>query len=419
MHPRRLILIVFLIVGLSFPLASMIDLRSGGATDYDIDLGLIQKDIAEVKERALTPPIEVPLASRFVYRVYQRAMLSGAPDDLQAAESAINRAIGEVGPLVELYLLRANLHSRLHRLEKVESDVAALERFAGDAQVIALTAGLAFQRGRYEEARKGYLLALQKNPTWDNFARLAYWESKFGDLEISHKLYAQAENELSAKEMRSYAWVELERGLLELYRGNQQNAARHYDQAEKAYSGYWLADERKAELLGSERKFDEAIALYKKAITRAPRPEFQQALGDLFLFIGKPAQAKPWHDAALAGYLASAARREVHYYHHLAGFYADARQDGAEAVKWARKDIELRDNFMTQDALAWALYRDGQFPAALEVIKKTLVSGVKDPHVLFHAAMIHMAAGQIGEGKRLLQTVSQMNPGYENFHVHR
>ena len=125
------------------------------------------------------------------------------------------------------------------------------------------------------------------------------------------------------------------------------------------------------------------------------------------------------HDAALAGYLASAARREVHYYHHLAGFYADARQDGAEAVKWARKDIELRDNFMTQDALAWALYRDGQFPAALEVIKKTLVSGVKDPHVLFHAAMIHMAAGQIGEGKRLLQTVSQMNPGYENFHVHR
>src|SRR5215470_7719259 len=135
---RRLILIFVVIVGLSFPLVSMIDRRSGGATDYDVELGRIQKDIAELKVRALTPPIDVPLASRFVYRIYQRAILSGAPDDLQAAESAIDRAIGEIGPLVELYLLKANLYSRLHRLDKVESDIAALERFASDAQVIAL-----------------------------------------------------------------------------------------------------------------------------------------------------------------------------------------------------------------------------------------------------------------------------------------
>jgi tetratricopeptide (TPR) repeat protein len=419
MRLRRFILPTVLLIGLSFPLVSLIDRRSGGATDYDVDLGLVQKDIAEAKDRALTPPIEVPLASRFVFRIYQRAILSGAADDFQTAETAINQAIDQIGPLVDLYLLKANLNFRLHRMEKAESDVAALKHFAGDAQVIALNAGLAFQRGRYGEARKGYLRAIEKNPSWDNFARLAYWESKFGDPEIADKLYAQAENELSAKEMRSYAWVELERGLLDLYRGNHQNAARHYDQAGKAYSGYWLADEHKAELLGAERKFDEAIALYKKVIARAPRPEFQQALGDLFLFMGKPAQARPWHDAALAGYLHSAARGEVHYYHHLAGFYADARQDGAEGVNWARKDIALRDNFMTQDALAWALYRDGQFPAAFEVIKKTLDSGVKDPHVFFHAAMIHVAAGQIGEGKRLLQTLSQMNPGYESFHVHR
>jgi tetratricopeptide (TPR) repeat protein len=419
MRLRRLILTTVLIIGLSFPLVSMIDRRSGGATDYDVELGRIQKDIAEVKERALTPPIDVPLASRFVYRVYQRAILSGGPADLQAAEGAIDRAIGEIGPLVELYLLKANLDFRLHRMEKAESDVVALKRFAADAQVIALTAGLAFQRGAYGEARKGYLVALEKNPTWDNFARLAYWESKFGDIEIADKLYAQAQNELSAKEMRSYAWVELERGLLEFNRGRYQKAAAHYDQADKAYSGYWLADEHRAELLGAERKFDRAIALYKKVIARAPRPEFQQALGDLFVFMGKPDQAKPWHDAALAGYLESTARGEVHYYHHLAGFYADSRQDGAEALKWARKDIELRQNFLTQDGLAWALYRNGQFAAAIETIEKALASGVKDSHLFFHAAMIHLAAGRTGEGKRLLQAVSEMNPGYENFHVHR
>ena len=135
--------------------------------------------------------------------------------------------------------------------------------------------------------------------------------------------------------------------------------------------------------------------------------------------MGKPDQAKPWHDAALAGYLESTARGEVHYYHHLAGFYADARQDGAEAVKWARKDAELRPNFLTQDGLAWALYRNGQFAAARATAEKTLSSGVKDPHLFFHAGMIYLADGRTGEGKRFLQTVAEINPGYENFHVHR
>jgi TPR repeat protein len=135
--------------------------------------------------------------------------------------------------------------------------------------------------------------------------------------------------------------------------------------------------------------------------------------------MGKENEAKPWHEQALAAYLESAGRGEVQYYHHLAGFYADVRQDGVEAVKWARKDAELRPNFITQDGLAWALYRNGQFPAALDAMEKTLSSGVKDPHLFFHAAMIYLAAGRTGEGKRFLQTVAGINPGYENFHVHR
>ncbi len=412
-------LIAVTVIGLSFPLVSMIDRKSGSPTAYETELSRIQKDISDLKDGALSAPLEVAKATRFAYRVYQRAILSGNPADLQAAESAIDRAIGEIGPLADLYLLKANLDFRLHRLEKADRDINALSRFAGNAQIVALKAGIAFQQGGYQEAKKGYQSAIEKNPTWDNLARLAYWESKFGDPDLADGLYRQAEEEISAKEMRSYAWVELERGLLEFNRGRYEKAMAHYRQADKAYSGYWLVEEHIAELLAAQRKFDEAAALYKKVVARAPRPEFQQALGDLFLFMGKEDLAKPWHEQALAAYLESAGRGEVQYYHHLAGFYADVRQDGAEAVKWARKDAELRPNFITQDGLAWALYRNGQFPAALDAMEKTLSSGVKDSHLFFHAAMIHLAAGRTGEGKRLLKTVAEINPGYENFHVHR
>jgi hypothetical protein len=46
---------------------------------------------------------------------------------------------------------------------------------------------------------------------------------------------------------------------------------------------------------------------------------------------------------------ASARRDEVHYYHHLADLYADARKNGGNAVKWAHQDIVLRENFATQN----------------------------------------------------------------------
>jgi tetratricopeptide (TPR) repeat protein len=402
---------------LSFPLASLSHRRPDRPTDYEIELARIRNDIAQLKDGA--PQVDIDKALKWLHRMYHQAQLTGSSADLQAAEDAIDRALGEMGPLAGLHLLKANLDFKLHRLKQADQGIAALSRFAGDARILIIKAGVDFQRGRYEAARMGYLSAVEKNPSWDNLARLAYWQGKFGAPDLADALYRQAVEEISAKEMRAYAWVELQRGLLDLNRGRYDDAMGHYRRAGKAYSGYWLVDEHIAELLGATGKFDAAAALYESVVARAPLPELQQRLGDLYVFMGKPAQARPWHDKALAGYLDSAGRGEVNYYHHLAGFYADVRGDGAEAVKWAEKDIALRPNFATQDALAWALYRAGRFGEALDEVTKALSSGVKDAHLFFHAAMIHLAAGKIDEGKRLLKRAGEINPGYENFHAHR
>ena len=389
---------------------------AGAPTDYETELASVRGNAATLEGRARGDP---EAAARVPRQRYQLALLTGRPADLAEAGAAIDGAIRDLGPLADLYLLKASLDLRLHRVDAADRALADLQRFAGNAQVVAMKASLAFQRGDYAAAKAGYLTAIEKNPTLDNLVRLAYWESKFGDREVADRLYERAQGAVSVKDKRSYAWVTLERGLLELNRGRYANAGAHYETAARAYSGYWLVDEHVAELRGAERKFDQAIALYESIIARAPRPEFQQALGDLFRAMGKDARAKPWHDRALAGYLQSAQRGEVHYYHHLAGFYADVLHDGAEAVKWARKDVALRPHFFTQDALAWALYRDGQFAAGLDTARTALASGANDAHLVFHVAMIHLAAGRTDEGKRLVQRVAQINPGYENFHVHR
>jgi tetratricopeptide (TPR) repeat protein len=231
-------------------------------------------------------------------------------------------------------------------------------------------------------------------------------------------LYIEAEDELTAKEMRHYSWVELQRGELAMTRGRYDDAETHYTRAESAYSGHWTVEEHVAELLGAKGELDAAAALYERVCARVPRPEFQQALGELYEFMGRPDAAEPWLERARTAYLASAARGQVHYYHHLVDFYADVRRDGAEAVRWARKDLELRENFSTLAALAWALYRDGQLEESRATIDRALASGAKDAHLFHRAGTIHRAASA-GDGEELLRMAAEMNPRRGNFHGHR
>ena len=109
----------------------------------------------------------------------------------------------------------------------------------------------------------------------------------------------------------------------------------------------------------------------------------------------------------------------MHFYHHLAGFYADSKEDAAQAVEWARKDLALRRSIYAHDALAWALYKKGDAAEAAAESAKALATGTRDPHLLYHAGMIRMASGDIAGGKAAMQQAAAVNPRFNTFHVHR
>jgi tetratricopeptide (TPR) repeat protein len=388
-------------------------------TDFEIELEGIERTISELESSAFALPIDQQRATRFVYSLYQRASLTGKLAEFELAEKALNFAIEQIGPVDDLCFIKANLDFKFHRLMDVRQDLEIARELRNSPHGRALQADLDFQEGRYDQARERYEGVIKDNLTWDNLARLAYLKAKMGDVAGADQLYIEAEDELTAKQMRHYAWVELQRGVLNLLAGRYEKAWAHYRRAGRAYSGYWLVDEHQAELFGRQGQFDEAAALYEKVVARVPRPEFQQALGEIYELMGQPDRAQAQHDHALAGYLESAESGGVHYYHHLTDFYADVREDGAEAVRWARKDIDLRENFSTQAALAWAFYRDGQFNEARSTMNQALSSGVRDARLFFQAAMISFSAGGNGEGNLYLQMANEINPDHSSFHVHR
>jgi len=388
---------------------------SVGLAGYRAELQRIERDIADLSlADPFAPPINPERLTRYIYRLYQRASIAGDLGRLSAVERMIMRAVPLVMNPGDLYLLKANVAFKLHKLTDVEAALLAIPTAGGCIEACLLRADLDFQHGRYREAEAGYIRAMEAEPSWSALARLAYFQGKMGDLEGADRLYREAEDELTAKEMRSYAWLEVQRGFLAFSRGAYPDARSHYDRAEAAYPGCWLVDEYKAELLGAEGNYAEAIELFQWLVAANDRPDLLQAIAELCKIAERPDAARDWRGRALAGYLQSAQRGEVHYYHHFADYYADVAKDGAAAVTWARADLQLRENFATQAALAWAFYRNAELDKARVWIDRALASGVTDAHLFFRAAKIYAGAG----GRHFLERAKKLNPFVERFHLH-
>lgn len=389
-----------------------------GLTDFQIELRALEQDLVNLRPPALANPMSADHVTKYVYRLYQRAALSGNLEYFQEVELELNGAIARLGPAPDLCLLKANLDFKLHRVAEAKLDLQMSSGLAETSQGKAIFADIVFQESNYQEASKLYEDLVEKERTWDNLARLAHLRARTGDVAAADRLYVEAEDELTAKEMRSFCWVELQRGLLHFIYGRFPEAREHYDRANRSYSGYWLVEEHFANLLAAEHKLEEAAIIYRELLQRVPKPEIQQALGDIYRHMGKQREAEDCFQKALAIYLQSAARGDVHYYHHLVDFYCDAHRDAEQALKWASKDLELRNNSSTQAAMARALHLAGHSNEARQMIDRALASGAREPGLFLQAGKIHSAAGENGMAEHYLRLAAELNPHHSALHVH-
>ena len=342
--------------------------------------------------------------------------------ELQAAEHSLKAMPAAQNPEGLAALAQARLTA--HRFAEAREAARQLrEILPGKTRPLELLADAVTELGEYEEARKVCEeLAKIEGAELSAAPRLAKLAIVEGKLEKAREHFQKgivrgAGRAIAQPEM--VAWFHLQMGELAFKGGDWDSAERLYAEAGEVWpEGYSVVD-HVAELRGAQGRTAEAVALYEKLVVRVPRPEFFQALGDLQTLAGQPEKAAAWHARAEAAYLDSVKSGAVHFYHHLAGFYADSKEDAAQAVAWARKDLALRQGIYAHDALAWALYKKGEGAEAAEECAKALATGTRDPHLLYHAGMIRMAAGDVAGGKSAMQQAAAVNPKFNTFHVHR
>jgi tetratricopeptide (TPR) repeat protein len=268
----------------------------------------------------------------------------------------------------------------------------------------------------YREMQRLNGPAIEAEP---RLARLALARGRLDEAAEHSAKAVQAARDLSPERPDLVAWSLVQLGQLSFDRGNWSAAEGHYKAALQADPENPHALEHLGELSAALEKYDEAISLDERAIGLAPRPEFVQALGDICAAAGRRDEAADYHHRSRDAFLKNAEENNAHYFHHLAGYYCDVEENAAEALKWARRDLELRQTAAAHDALAWALYRAGEMSAAVEQARAALQTGTQNAHILFHAGMIFLAAGETARGRELLADAARVNPRHMAFHVHR
>lgn len=364
----------FITIALCFSLTLTACLNDSD-NDYQQELAGIA---AKIKQ--LGNPATKDEALKLVYYRYLHATLTGSFDDFKAAEDAIHAALTAYGPVDDLYHLRAQLNFKLHRLQAVSTDISKLPRAANILSLQALRADIDLQQDRYNEALQGYERIIAEKRSWDTLARLAYFRFKTGQPEVADELYREAAGLLSAKEMRYYAWIELQRGLIDLEYERYEEALAHYQIADRAYSGYWLIEEHIAEvlnLLGRER---EAIALYRKIIDKTHNPEFISALATIFEATDRE-HAMALHQQAETLY----AQRYLLYPEaalgHWITYLLEKSDIDPNLLDYAQRNHEFRPNAESKLLLVKAYLKTGETTQAKELMQAILQTPWRTPEM--------------------------------------
>lgn len=379
-----------------------------------------------LEDRVRRDPDDIIAQNRLADIYLQRLRDTGNYEWLRRADEATHRSLESV-PAEQNpsgLFMQGRVEYESHHFAVARDRAVALTKIEpGKSRGFALLGDALLEFGDVDAAAAAYdEMQKRKGEPLETETRLARLELARGAFDSARAHFEKAlgaARELSSPSSEIVAWCLVQLGQLAFNTGQWDTAEKSLRAALAEWPDDIGALEHLAELRAAQEKYDEAVALYEKVIARTPRPELWQALGDVDAATGKLADAATWHSRARDAYLKNTEEGNAYYFHHLTGFFSDTEENPVEALKWARRDLELRHTAAAEDGLAWALYRGAAFAQAAEAANKIVARGTKDAHILAHAGMIFLAAGEPDRGKQLLAEAARINPHHNSFHVHR
>jgi tetratricopeptide (TPR) repeat protein len=263
--------------------------------------------------------------------------------------------------------------------------------------------------GDLDGAERAAQRMMDLRPDLSSYARAAHLRWLRGDRKGA-KLFGERAIRAGSesRDPEPVAWILVQTALVFWHEGDYAGADAGFDLALQRFDGYPPALVGKARVALAKERYSDAVRLLEAALSKSPSVETRWLLGDARLLAGDAKGAFEAFDRVVAD-----GRR--HDRRSLSSFYAAKKRDGQEAVDLARQELRERPGSYTKDALAWSLYRNGEYREARELAEQAISAGTPDARLLFHAGAIRIAAGDVTSGRELIRRALRLNPAFDPF----
>lgn len=400
------------------------DARAADLRQADLRIKLWQSEVAR-------DPVNNLSYDRLASAYAQKGRETGDITYFQLAETALTASLkleSTHEDAAPAYTQLAAVHLAEHRFREAGEDAAhAITLMPNDLAAYPCAGDAQLEQGNYEAAQRFYdrirKPADGTEPGGLNHPGIDFLAASHGaGLDWMRGNVAKATGDLQQAigfgramhlPAENIAWTEFMLGEQFFQEGDLGAAEGAESAALTDFPRYHRALAAMGQIRAAQGRLPEAIGFYKDAIAIIPLPLYLAALGDIYTASGDPANAaKRYKTVEFIGRL-NAINEQV-YNRELAVFYADHDLNLPEALTLAQKELEVRHDVYTSDALAWALLKNGQLARAKTEMDQALRLGTVDAMLEFHAGMIDAALGEDAEAKTHLERALAINPG---FHV--
>jgi tetratricopeptide (TPR) repeat protein len=350
------------------------------------------------------------LASSYV----QRGRETGDVGDYTRAQAAADASLASLpGDNYTAYALAAYLQNIRHDFSASMTTALHAETLntidpyapsvVGDDQVAL---------GQYDAAFQTYSKLVAQAPSLSTFSRMAQIYEIRGDLANTEAAWQNALETDDHSNRESTAWAHTQYGTFLFNHNRLDESAKQFADALSAYPGYIHALAGQASVAAATGDARRSIDLYTQVTNRVPLPQYVAALGDAYAADGNKTQADRQY--ALIGaieqlYQANGINVDLQ----MSLFFADHDTSISNAVQQALAVRQAQPgSIYTADAVAWALYKAGQYDQALPYASEALTMGTQDASLFYHAGMIQKALGNNAAAQGDLQKAIAINPHF-------
>jgi tetratricopeptide (TPR) repeat protein len=269
----------------------------------------------------------------------------------------------------------------------------------------------ALEMGDYDEAYDQYQKMLDVRPDLSSYGRSAHLLQVTGDTRRATWLLAKAIAS-GGQFAENTAWCRSQLALSYFSQGAYVPAQQVLNEGLKLAPNDYHLLAVQGRVKAAMKDYHGAIESYKRASEIAPQQDVVAALGDVYMIVGQPEEARKQY--AIAESVARINKANgVRGDMLTARFYADHDVHLTEALAMAEEEYKTRKNVYAADTLAWCYYKNGKLDEAKKYIRLALAQHTPEALFEFHKGMIYAKAGDRATAQQALYEAMSLNPQFD------